>query len=49
MPGFDCGPGYRVYYMRRGAVVIVLLAGGDKDTQQADIDKALTVAKDWKE
>ncbi len=45
----DCGPGYRVYYMRREAVVIVLLAGGDKDTQQADIDKALAIAKDWKE
>lgn len=45
----DCGPGYRVYYMRRGTVVIVLLAGGDKDTQQADIDKALAIAKEWKE
>jgi putative addiction module killer protein len=33
----DFGPGYRVYYTERGGVVIVLLAGGDKSTQQQDI------------
>ena len=33
----DYGPGYRVYFARRGEVVIVLLAGGDKATQPADI------------
>jgi putative addiction module killer protein len=33
----DYGPGYRVYYMRRGTVVVVLLCGGDKRTQQRDI------------
>jgi putative addiction module killer protein len=44
----DCGPGYRVYFMQRGPVVIVLLAGGDKRTQDADIKRALRIAKDWK-
>ena len=45
----DYGPGYRVYYMQRGALVIVLLAGGDKRTQDADIKLALKIAQDWKE
>jgi putative addiction module killer protein len=45
----DCGPGYRVYFVRRGPLVIVLLAGGDKRTQDADIDLAIEIAKDWKE
>ncbi|MBI4742474.1 MAG: type II toxin-antitoxin system RelE/ParE family toxin [Betaproteobacteria bacterium] len=45
----DFGPGYRVYFMQRGPVVIVLLAGGDKRTQEADIKQALRIAKDWKE
>lgn len=45
----DYGPGYRVYFMRRGPVVIVLLAGGDKRTQDADITNAIKIAKDWKE
>jgi len=36
----DVGPGYRIYYHRRGDVVIVLLCGGDKRTQAADIAKA---------
>lgn len=45
----DHGPGYRVYFMRRGPVVIVLLAGGDKRTQDADIARAIEIAKDWKE
>lgn len=44
----DYGPGYRVYYMRRGAFVVVLLCGGDKRTQDADIKLAMTIAKDWK-
>ena len=38
------GPGYRVYFVRRGPVVIVLLCGGDKKTQQADISKAKELA-----
>jgi len=45
----DYGPGYRVYFMRRGPVVIVLLAGGDKRTQDADIARAIEIAKEWKE
>lgn len=43
------GPGYRVYFVRRGPLVIVLLAGDDKRTQNADIDRAIEIAKDWKE
>ena len=45
----DFGPGYRVYFMKRGLLVIVLLAGGDKRTQQIDIKHAIKIAKDWKE
>lgn len=40
----DHGPGYRVYFTQRGRVLIVLLCGGDKRTQQRDIDKAKTLA-----
>ena len=36
----DHGPGYRVYFVQRGRVLIILLCGGDKKTQQRDIDKA---------
>ena len=42
----DFGPGYRVYYGRRGQLVVVLLCGGDKSTQARDI---LTAQKYWKE
>lgn len=42
----DMGPGYRVYYTVRGEVVIVLLAGGDKSTQDADIRRARQLAKE---
>lgn len=41
----DCGPGYRVYYTMRGREMIILLAGGDKRTQAADIKKALSLAR----
>jgi putative addiction module killer protein len=41
----DVGPGYRVYFTRRGRTVIVLLAGGSKHTQQADIKAALQLAR----
>jgi putative addiction module killer protein len=41
-----CGPGYRVYYIQRGEVLIVLLCGGDKSSQPADIEKAQAIAKD---
>ena len=43
----DYGSGYRVYFLRRGPVMIVLLAGGDKRTQDADIERAIEIAKDW--
>ncbi|OGT18818.1 MAG: addiction module antitoxin RelB [Gammaproteobacteria bacterium RBG_16_57_12] len=42
----DCGLGYRVYYAQRGSVLIVLLAGGDKRTQNRDIKTALELARD---
>lgn len=41
----DFGPGYRVYYTERGGELIVLLAGGDKSTQQQDIKAAIALAK----
>ena len=41
----DHGPGYRVYFTRRGPSVIVLLAGGDKSTQDRDIRDAKALAK----
>ena len=43
----DYGPGYRVYFLRRGSLVVVLLAGGDKRTQDADIERAVAIAKEW--
>jgi len=45
----DYGPGYRVYFIQRGEVVIVLLAGGDKSTQDKDIRNAKALANDLKE
>lgn len=36
----DFGPGYRVYYARHGKIVIILLGGGDKSSQQKDIKAA---------
>ena len=42
----DYEPGYRIYFIQRGATVIVLLAGGDKRTQQQDIKQALELARD---
>ena len=40
----DYGPGYRVYFIQQGSTVIVLLAGGDKRTQQQDINQAIELA-----
>jgi len=45
----DCGPGYRLYCIRKGQVIIVLLSGGDKSSQSADFDKALALAKEWRD
>jgi putative addiction module killer protein len=39
------GPGWRMYYIQRGEVLIVMLGGGDKSTQQADIRRAAALAK----
>ncbi|RKT22438.1 putative addiction module killer protein [Paraburkholderia sp. RAU2J] len=39
----DCGPGYRLYYAREGRMVYLLLCGGNKSTQQADIKHAKTM------
>ncbi len=41
----DYGPGYRVYFVKTGRTIIVLLAGGTKSTQSADIKKALRLAR----
>ena len=41
----DYGPGYRVYYKKRGQKVVILLAGGDKSTQAKDIKTALRLAR----
>ena len=38
------GPGYRIYYVQRGLVFVVLLCGGDKSSQAADIEKAKELA-----
>ena len=42
----DFGPGYRIYYIQRGDILIVLLAGGDKKTQAKDIQLALKLARE---
>ncbi len=42
----DYGPGYRLYFVQRGYEVIVLLAGGDKSTQAADIRSAIRLARE---
>lgn len=41
----DYGPGYRIYFVQRGALLVVLLAGGDKRTQDRDIQTALELAR----
>ncbi|WP_235580158.1 type II toxin-antitoxin system RelE/ParE family toxin [Rhodanobacter sp. Soil772] len=43
----DYGPGYRVYFMQRGAVLVVVLAGGDRRTQRIDIKTAQRIADEW--
>ena len=43
----DFGPGYRVYFIQRGELLILLLCGGDKSTQADDIKRAKALAADW--
>jgi putative addiction module killer protein len=45
----DFGPGYRVYYIQRGKLLILLLCGGDKSTQENDIKRAKALASLWAE
>jgi putative addiction module killer protein len=45
----DYGPGYRVYFLRRGNEIIILLCGGDKSTQATDIKTAKRLAENWRE
>ena len=42
----DSGPGYRVYFKQRGLDLVILLAGGSKATQSADIKNALRLARE---
>ena len=44
----DWGPGYRVYFARTGKVIVLLLFGGDKKTQQKDIQRAKNYLQDFK-
>jgi putative addiction module killer protein len=41
----DYGPGYRIYFVQRGATLVILLAGGDKHTQEGDIAAARELAR----
>lgn len=43
---FTFGPGYRVYFTLRGQIVVILLCGGDKQSQTRDIDRAIAMAKE---
>lgn len=45
---FNFGPGYRVYYTRRGDQLVLLLCGGDKSSQQDDIETARRIAQEWR-
>lgn len=42
------GPGYRVYYLRNGDSIVVLLCGGDKNSQQSDVSRAQRYAVDYR-
>lgn len=42
----DCGPGYRVYFFRRGKELVILLCGGDKKSQRTDIARAVQMKEE---
>jgi putative addiction module killer protein len=44
----DYGPGYRLYFTRRGQRLVLLLCGGDKSTQNRDIDRAKALVRELK-
>jgi putative addiction module killer protein len=44
----DYGPGYRIYFQKRGNSLVILLCGGDKRTQEEDIKRAKRFAAGWK-
>ena len=44
---FDVGPGYRVYAHPRGGELLLLLVGGDKSSQKADVEKAKDLLREW--
>ena len=43
----DYGPGYRIYFQKQGTTIIILLCGGDKNTQTKDIQTAKRLAAEW--
>ena len=45
----DYGPGYRVYYKDTGKEIIILLCGGDKRTQDKNIERAIEIAREYEE
>lgn len=45
----DYGPGYRIYYQQRGSLLVLLLCGGDKRTQDGDISRAINLAGEWQQ
>lgn len=42
----DHGPGYRLYFVKRGAVLVILLCGGNKSSQEQDIKRAIEMARE---
>ena len=43
------GPGYRLYFVRRGSDMVILLCGGDKSSQRRDIERAKRMTREWEE